>query len=72
MSDSTEDDDSPPQEDNGLPLWTGLLFPLILARPPLSPEAAGIDPGIVNMKSKLHPFCLFVLSGRLSHRKESF
>ena len=49
MSDSTEDDDSPPQEDNGRPLWTGLLFPLILARPPLSPEAAGIDPGIVNM-----------------------
>ena len=44
MSDSTEDEDSPPHEDKGRLLWIGLLFPPFLATFPTSPEAAGFDP----------------------------
>ena len=34
------------------PLWIGLLFPLILDKPPLSPEAVGFDPRILSMATE--------------------
>ena len=70
MSDSTEDEDSPPHEDKGRLLWIGLLFPPILATLPLSPEAAGFDPE----KKLQHMKCQFScgISKRAGPKKQTF